>query len=122
MIAPQGLALIPLAAAAGLLVGALAHEAIHALLALMLGELVAVGWAGGIAGGPVVDFRAPTRLRSEIVRKGPLVVGVAAAVSVLVGFEGVTLGWLFEAGVAVGLLQASPQDLFVARAQASAGE
>ena len=118
----MSLALVPLAAAGGLLVGAFAHEAIHAVLAVVLGELVDVGWAGGVTGGPVVDFRAPTRLRSEVVRKGPLVVGVAVAASVLVGVEAVTLRWLFEAGVAVGLLQASPQDLFLSRAEASAGE
>jgi hypothetical protein len=116
------LALVPLAAAAGLLVGAIAHETTHAVLAVVLGELVGVGWAGGLAGGPVVDFRAPTRLRSEVVRKGPVVLGVVAAASVVVGFGGVTLGWLFEVGVAVGLLQASPQDLFVSRARATAGE
>jgi len=116
------LALVPLTAAAGMLVGAVAHESTHAAAALVLGELETVGWSGGVAGGPYVDFRAPTRLRSEVIRKAPLALGVLAAASAVVGFEGVTLPWLFQAALAVGLLQASPADLFVGRAAATAGE
>jgi len=117
-----GLALVPLTAAAGLLVGAVAHESTHAAAALALGQLDAVGWQGGLAGGPYVDFRAPTRWRSEVIRKAPLALGVVAAASAVVGFEGVTLAWLFHGALAVGLLQASPADLFLSRARASAGE
>jgi hypothetical protein len=116
------LALVPLTAAAGMLVGALAHESTHAAAALVLGELEAVGWSGGVAGGPYVDFRAPTRLRSEVIRKAPLALGVLAAASAVVGFEGVTLPWLFQAALAVGLLWSSPADLFLSRAHATAGE
>jgi hypothetical protein len=118
----MSLALVPLTAAAGMLVGALAHEAAHAAAAIALGELEAVGWAGGLAGGPYVDFRAPTRLRSEIVRKAPLALGTVAAASAVVGFEAVTLPWLFQAALAVGLLWSSPADLFLSRAHATAGE
>jgi hypothetical protein len=113
---------VPLTAAAGLLVGALAHESTHAAAALALGQLDAVGWQGGLAGGPYVDFRAPTRWRSEVIRKAPLALGVVAAASAVVGFEALTLAWLFHAALAVGLLQASPADLFLSRARASAGE
>jgi len=113
---------VPLTAAAGLLVGAVAHESTHAVAAVALGELEAVGWAGGVAGGPYVDFRAPTRWRSEVIRKAPLALGVVAAASAVVGFEALTLAWLFHAALAVGLLQASPADLFLSRARASAGE
>jgi len=116
------LALVPLAAAAGLLVGALGHESTHAAAALVLGELEAVGWSGGLAGGPYVDFRAPTRWRSEVIRKAPLALGIVAAAIAVVGFEAITLRWLFHAGYAVGLLWSSPADLFVSRARASAGE
>ena len=116
------LALVPLTAAAGMLVGALAHESAHAAAAVALGELEAVGWAGGLAGGPYVDFRAPTRWRSEVIRKVPLVLGLLAAAAAVVGFEGVTLPWLFQAALAVGLLWTSPADLFIDEAAATAGE
>ena len=118
----MSLALVPLTAAAGMLVGALAHESAHAAAAVALGELEDVGWAGGLAGGPYVDFRAPTRLRSEIIRKAPLALGVLAAATAVVGFETITLGWLFHAALAVGLLWSSPADLFASRAAAAAGE
>jgi hypothetical protein len=116
------LALVPLTAAAGMLVGAVAHESAHAAAAIALGELEAVGWADGLAGGPYVDFRAPTRLRSEVIRKAPLALGVVAAATAAAGFEGVTLAWLFHAALAIGLLWSSPADLFVERAAAAAGE
>ena len=118
----MSLALVPLTAATGMLVGAVAHETAHAAAALVLGELEAVGWAGGFAGGPYVDFRAPTRWRSEVIRKAPLALGTVAVASAVVGFKAVTLPWLFQAALAVGLLQASPADLFVERAAATAGE
>jgi len=113
---------VPLTAAAGLLVGALAHETTHAAAALVLGQLDDIGWHGGLAGGPYVDFRAPTRWRSEVIRKAPLALGVLAAAMAVVGFEAVTLPWLFHAALAVGLLWSSPADLLVSRARASAGE
>jgi len=118
----MSLALVPLTAAAGMLVGALAHETAHAAAALVVGELETVGWAGGLAGGPYVDFRAPTRWRSEVVRKAPLALGILAATTAVVGFKAITLPWLFQASLAVGLLWASPADLFVERAAATAGE
>jgi hypothetical protein len=105
-----------------MLLGALAHETAHAAAAVALGKLESVGWAGGVTGGPYVDFRAPTRARSEIIRKAPLALGLLAAATAVVGFKAITLPWLFHAGVAIGLLQASPADLFVERAEASAGE
>jgi hypothetical protein len=105
-----------------MLVGAVAHETTHAVLALVLGELEAVGWAGGLAGGPYVEFRAPTRGRSEVIRKAPLALGGLAAAAAVVGFEGVTIVWLFQAALAVGLLWSSPADLFASRAAATAGE
>jgi len=114
------LALVPLTAAAGMVVGAVGHETTHAAAALVLGELETVGWAGGLAGGPFVDFRAPTRLRSEIIRKAPLALGVLAAATAVVGFETITLGWLFHAALAVGLLWSSPADLFASRARETA--
>jgi hypothetical protein len=40
----------------------------------------------------------------------------------VVGFEAITLPWLFHAALAVGLLWSSPADLLVSRARASAGE
>jgi len=116
------LTLVPLTAAAGMLVGALAHESTHAAAALVLGDVEAVGWSGGVAGGPYVDFRTPTRWRSEVIRKAPLALGIVAAAIAVVGFEAITLRWLFHAGYAVGLLWSSPADLFVSRARASAGE
>lgn len=116
------LALVPLTAAAGMLVGALAHETAHAAAALVLGELEAIGWAGGLAGGPFVDFRAPTRWRSEVIRKAPLALGLLAAATAVVGFGAVTLPWLFHASLAVGLLWSSPADLFLSRAHAAAAE
>lgn len=116
------LALVPLTVAAGMLVGVLAHESTHALLAVALGKLEAIGWAGGLAGGPYVDFRAPTRARSEVIRKAPLAVGVIVAATAVIGFKRVTLPWLFHAAVAVGLLWSSPADLVASQAAAAAGE
>ena len=110
----------PIAAMAGGLVGAIAHETIHAVAAHALGELEGVGWQGGLVGGPFVDFRTPSRWRSEVVRKSPLAVGIASAIVVALSFDGVTLPWVAAAGFAAGLLWSSPEDLFAARAEASA--
>jgi len=107
---------------AGGILGALAHETTHAVAALALGQLDAVGWRGGLAGGPYVDFRAGSGGRSEVIRKAPLALGILALATAVVGFEVLTLAWLLHAGFALGLLWTSPQDLFVARARASAGE
>jgi hypothetical protein len=57
-----------------------------------------------------------------VIRKAPLALGVLAAASAVVGFESITLPWLFQAALAVGLLWSSPADLFIARAEAAAGE
>jgi len=110
----------PLVAMAGALVGAIAHETIHAVAAWALGEVVEIGWQGGLVGGPFVDFRAEARWRSEVVRKAPLVAGVAAGIVVAVTYDGVTLGWVASAAVAAGLLWSSPEDLSRARAVDSA--
>jgi len=105
-------------------VGALVHELTHAVAAIVLAEEMTMGWQGGIGGGPYVDFRAASRWRSEVIRKAPLVVGIVALATAVVGFQVLTLAWLFHAGFALGLLWTSPADLFIARARAraSAGE
>lgn len=116
------LLLYPLAAMAGGLVGTLAHETTHAVAAIALGELVGVGWQGGLAGGPFVDYRAASRWRSEAIRKAPLVVGIVAAVALAVAYRGPSLATLAATGTVAGLLWTSPEDLSSARAEASAAE
>ena len=101
---------------AGGLVGTIAHESLHAVAAVTLGQLVGVGWVGGLAGGPAVDYRAPTRVRDEIIRKLPLAAGVVVAVVVALD-SGVTPGRVALGGVAAGLLWSSPADLWAARAR-----
>jgi len=103
---------------AGGVVGTIVHEGLHATAAVVLGELEAVGWRGSWAtGGPVVTYRAPTRVRDEIIRKLPIVAG-ALAVGVVALTTGVTLGRVALAGVASGLLWTSPADLWTDRAAA----
>jgi len=109
----------PLAAMAGGVVGTIGHEATHAVLAIALGELEGVGWAGGLAGGPYVDFRAPTQWRSEVIRKAPLALGIGGAVVAIATAEASTT-WLFGAGAAAGLLWTSPEDIWRHRAQEAA--
>lgn len=107
----------PLAAMAGGVVGAIAHEATHALVATAVGTWHGVTWRGGVAtGGPVVLFETADRWRSELVRKAPLVVGVGVALGVAAA-DGVTLARVGAAGVATGLLWTSPADLFRSRAR-----
>lgn len=118
----MSLALYPLAAMAGGLVGTIAHEMTHAVAAIALGELVGAGWQGGLAGGPFVDFRAPTRLRSEAIRKAPLVVGLLAGIALVVAYRGPSLAWVGASGVVAGLLWTSPEDLSRRRAASSAAE
>lgn len=101
------------------LVGTIVHEATHALVATLVGELHGAGWQGGLAGGPYVDFRAPTRWRSEAVRKAPLALGVGGAIALVAGYPGPTLGWVAAFGVVAGLLWTSPEDLFIERATES---
>ena len=114
------LLLYPLAAMAGGIGGAIAHESLHVAVAAAVGELHRVGWRGSwLTGGPVVDFRARTRWRTEAVLKAPLVAGVAVAAVVLAG-SGLTPGRVALAGVAMGLLWASPEDLWASRAHAAA--
>ena len=105
---------------AGGIGGAIAHESLHVAVAAAVGELHRVGWRGSwLTGGPVVDFRAGSRWRTEAVLKAPLLAGVAVAAVVLAG-SGVTLGRVALAGVAMGLLWASPEDLWASRAHAAA--
>ena len=109
----------PIAAMAGGIGGAIAHESLHVAVAAAVGELHRVGWRGSwLTGGPVVDFRARTRWRTEAVLKAPLLAGVAVAAVVLAG-SGLTLGRVALAGVAMGLLWASPEDLWASRAHAA---
>lgn len=116
----MNLALYPLAAAAGALVGTVAHEATHAVAAHLLGELHGVGWQGGLAGGPYVDYRTRSRFRSEVIRKGPLALGCVGTIALVVSFDGVSLPWLTAAGAVAGLLWSSPEDLFLSAARESA--
>jgi len=102
--------------------GSIAHELTHAVAAIVLADEMTLGWQGGIEGGPYVDFQAPSRWRSEVIRKAPLALGMVALATAVVGFEVLTLPWLLQAAFALGLLWTSPQDLFIARARASAGE
>jgi hypothetical protein len=110
----------PLAAMAGGVIGVAAHETIHYALAELLGEVVGAGWAGGLAGGPFVDYRVPRSVggwRSETIRKGPLAAGIAAAIALAFAFDGVTVPWLVGAGAVAGLLWTSPEDLFRSAAE-----
>lgn len=111
----------PLAAMGGGIVGVLAHELIHIAAAFAFDALEGVGWQGGLAGGPYVDFRTDSRVASEIIRKAPILYGALAAVGALLTIEA-TPTWVFLAAVAAGLLWTSPEDLFLSRAEASAGE
>jgi len=108
----------PLAAMAGGLVGTIAHELSHAVVAASVADLEGVGWQGGLAGGPYVDFRADNWVQSELVRKTPLGLGLGGAIVVALSFE-VSLSWLFLAGVVAGLLWTSREDLSRARATAA---
>lgn len=113
----MNLVLYPLAAVAGGVIGVLAHEALHYLAASVFGSVEAVGWQGGVLGGLFVDFRAPGRLHSEVIRKAPLAAGVAATIVLFGTFGGVTVAWLVGAGIAAGLLWTSPEDLSLAAAE-----
>ena len=106
----MNLVLFPLAAMAGGVVGIVLHEALHALAATQFGELEAVGWQGGLTGGPYVDFRTDSWLASEVVRKLPLVVGVAGLALTIATAEA-SVSWVFNAGAVAGLLWTSPEDL-----------
>lgn len=108
----------PLAAMAGGLVGTVVHELTHAVVAAVVADLEGVGWQGGLAGGPYVDFRADNWIESELVRKTPLGLGLGGAIVVVLSFE-VSLSWLFTAGVVAGLLRTSPEDLSRGRAAAA---
>jgi len=105
---------LPAIAMAGGAVGAALHEGIHYALARLLGTVVGAGWSGGVAGGPFIDYRVGSRWRSELVRKGPLALGVLGAIALAASFDGLTLPWLFGGGVVAGLLWTSPEDLFAA--------
>src|SRR6056297_2848109 len=106
---------------AGGLVGTLAHESAHAVAAAALGELEGVGWQGGLAGGPFVEYRAQSRVASEAIRKAPLAVGLLAAAAVVGSYDGSpTLAWVAAVGATAGLLWASPEDFSATRAHDSA--
>jgi hypothetical protein len=113
----MSLALYPLAAATGAIIGVAVHEATHAVVAAAFGVLDGAGWEGGLAGRPYVDFAPETRWQSEAVRKAPLVVGIVALVALVVAYPGPTLPWVAAAGAVAGLLWTSPEDLFVAAAE-----
>jgi len=112
----MSLALYPLAAMAGGLVGTVAHESLHALVAVVVGRVHAVGWQGGLAGGPYVDFETDSRWRSEAVRKAPLAVGLVAGIVVASRFKPTPV-WVAAAGAVAGLLWTSPEDLFADAAE-----
>ncbi|MDR9381143.1 MAG: hypothetical protein RI560_05650 [Natronomonas sp.] len=106
---------MPLAAMAGGVLGAAIHETIHYALARALGEVLGVGWTGGLSGGPYVDFRVPASVgnwRSELVRKGPLGVGLLGAIAFAFTYDGLSLGSMALAGLVAGILWTSPEDLF----------
>jgi len=110
----------PLAAMGGALLGSVCHETAHAVAAVALGELVGVGWRGGLAGGPFVDFRAGSRWRSEVIRKAPLALGVVALVATVVTYAGPTVAWVALAAASLGLVWSSPEDFSRERATAAA--
>lgn len=112
------LVVVPMIAMFGGLVGIVVHEAIHIVAAVVLGELEAVGWRGGVGGGPVVDYRVASRWRSEVVRKAPLVCGVIGVGILVETWHGLSLAWVFTAGATLGLLWTSPADLSLDAARA----
>jgi hypothetical protein len=105
----------PLAAMAGGLVGTVAHEGLHYVVARALGRVEGVGWQGGLAGGPYVDFAVGSRWRSEAVRKAPLVAGLLAGIGVA-STAAATPSWVAAVGVVAGLLWSSAEDLFAGAA------
>jgi len=104
----------PIAAMGGALCGSICHETTHAVAAVAFGELVGVGWRGGVAGGPFVDFRADARWRSEVIRKAPL--------ALVVTYHGPTLAWVALAAASLGVVWSSPEDFSRERAEAAAAD
>lgn len=99
----------------GGVLGVVAHESIHWLLASALGSVEQVGWAGSVGGGPFVEYWVPDSIgdwRSEAIRKGPLVAGIFGLAGLFSTFDGVTLPWIAGAGAVAGLLWTSTEDLF----------
>jgi len=119
---PVSLIAYPLAAMGGALCGSICHEATHAVAAVALGELVGVGWRGGVAGGPFVDFRADARWRSEVIRKAPLALGVIALAATVVTYHGPTLAWVALAAASLAVVWSSPEDFSRERAEAAAAD
>jgi len=104
----------------GGIVGNIIHELLHFLVAGLVGNVAGVEWRGSwLAGGPVVDFQAAGGWRTEAVLKAPLIAGVGVALVVYM-MPGLTLERVAVMGVAMGLLRASPEDLWASRAQAAA--
>jgi hypothetical protein len=104
----MSLALYPLAAAVGTLIGIVAHEFVHALAAAALRLPFGFGRQGVT---PYVAFRTHTRLQSEIVRKAPIAVGSVALLLMFKWFEP-TLGWYVVGGAVLAMVGASREDLF----------
>lgn len=104
----MSLALYPLAAAAGGLIGIVGHELVHALAAAALRLPFGFGRQGVT---PYVAFRTETRLQSEIVRKAPLAVGAVALLFMFNWFEP-TVGWYAVGGAVLAMVGASREDLF----------
>ena len=111
----------PLAAMAGGLVGTLAHESAHAVAAAALGELEGVGWQGGLAGRPFVEYRYYSRVASEAIRKAPYLLGLVAAVVLVMEYPGrPTLWWVAAAAMTLMILRPSPEDFSARHAHESA--
>ena len=104
----------------GALLGMITHEAIHYITAKLLARNVSVGWDGIIKPIVYVEYEAFSKVGSEIIRKSPLVAGLLCLVWVFASYNGPTVEWVAAASFTLGLLRASPQDLFAARAEASA--
>jgi hypothetical protein len=105
------------AAMVGGAVGLVLHELTHYVVAKALTDArFVIGSADGMILSAGVDFRADSRIKSELIRKSPLVVGLCAAGYVGLRYDGLSVAWVFLAGVVVGLLQLSKEDLFVSAA------
>jgi len=104
----------PLAAMVGGVVGTIAHEASHAVVAATVGTLERVTWRGGVTGGPVVEFRAGDAggTRDELVRKAPLGLGLIGLGVTLAASTPRALWWWALAGATLGCLWSSPADMF----------
>ena len=94
----------PLAAMAGGVVGTIAHETSHAVVAATVGTLERVTWRGGVTGGPVIEFRAGPAggARDELVRKAPFGLGLIGLAVTLAASTPRALWWWALAGATLG--------------------